>query len=339
MSVSEDSRFDVIIIGAGPAGTTCASMLARRGVRVFLCDKAIFPREKICGDCINPGCWDLFRLLGVQDEVLENAEPITGIRIAGRSARVLEIPFKSAALSMLRSPFVALKRSKLDSILLHRAIEDGAAFLPATSIDSCCVNPSEKNSWTVQLRSRETGGTIETSSRFLIGADGRNSRVAALLGGRGGERGRWKESNADRVGVQFTVRREFTGSSDVVMYLFEGGYGGIVGVSAGESNVAMVVTQRLARLAVTDFERFVLRTIHANRFMRINFLRLDLAGEIHTTFPISPARRSRHSSPAYLIGDAHIRQSHSPERVFFLLCRTAFVRRARSWNPSALNVI
>src|SRR5512145_2542899 len=74
--------FDVAVIGAGPAGSAAAIGLAQRGYEVALIDKKFFPREKLCGDFINPVNWPVFRELGVEDQVV--AQPhaeVSGFRI------------------------------------------------------------------------------------------------------------------------------------------------------------------------------------------------------------------------------------------------------------------
>lgn len=315
-----NSRFDVVIIGAGPAGTTCAALLSRRGIRVLLCDKAAFPREKICGDCINPECWDFFKLLGVREEVTANAERISGIQIAGRSGNVLDVPVRSTLSNKTGGPFVAIKRAKLDSILLHHAVLEGVTFCEATSIDSCLFEPSKNGNWQVRLRSREAGDITNIVCDTLIGADGRNSRVAKLLAGTGDAQKSLKEKSSDRIGVQFAVQRTLTSTSEVFMFFFKGGYGGIVGVTPEEANVAMVVTRDLAQLAMTDFNSFVARTIQSNQSAHRIVPELDLMGEIHTAFPIVPGGTERKYSCAYLIGDA--RRTTEPftgEGVFFAM--------------------
>ena len=320
MTELDHSRFDVVIVGAGPAGTTCAALLARRGVRVLLCDKAAFPREKICGDCINPGCWDFFKLLGVENEVAANAEHITGIKIAGRSGRVLDIPFEAGLPAKVFAPFMAIKRSKLDSLLLDRAVAEGAIFCEKTSVDSFVFSKSVKGSWRISLRKQEDGVTFDIDCTVLIGADGRNSRVARLLGGIDDEKGRAKESRLDRIGVQCTVKRTNMAASDVVMFFFEGGYGGIVGVTADEANVAMVVPRVLAQLAVTDSESFLAKTIHSNPYIQRTVSVLEIVGEIHTAFPITPRVNRRQYTSAYLIGDArHTTEPFTGEGIFFAM--------------------
>ena len=59
-------KFDVAVVGAGPAGSAAAISLSRRGYLVALLDKQRFPREKLCGDFVNPANWPVFRKLGVE---------------------------------------------------------------------------------------------------------------------------------------------------------------------------------------------------------------------------------------------------------------------------------
>ena len=320
MTELRTSHFDVAIIGAGPAGTTCAAILARRGISVLLCDKATFPREKICGDCINPGCWDFFRLLGVEDEVAATAELVKGIKIAGRSEKVLDIPFSNNLPHARFAPFIAIKRSILDSLLLRRAITDGATFYDATLVESIICRKSDRDPWKIRLRKNEGGEIFDISCRRLVGADGRNSRVARLLAGINDEQDKAKEAMTDRIGVQFTVKRPNTMTSDVLMFFFDGGYGGIVGVSADEANIAMVVPRSLARLVVTDFESFITKTIHSNPHARRAVSGVEMTGEIHTAFPITPRVNQRKYPSAYLIGDArHTTEPFTGEGVFFAM--------------------
>ncbi|MFB3062075.1 MAG: FAD-dependent oxidoreductase, partial [Candidatus Binatia bacterium] len=62
--------FDIGIVGAGPAGSSAAISLTRKGYSVVLVDKSTFPRSKLCGDFLNPINWPLFDQLGVAEELL-----------------------------------------------------------------------------------------------------------------------------------------------------------------------------------------------------------------------------------------------------------------------------
>ena len=74
---------DVLIVGAGPAGAVAATVLARAGARVRIVDRARFPRDKLCGDTVNPGTIALLRGLGMGDRVEARGLPIEGMLITG----------------------------------------------------------------------------------------------------------------------------------------------------------------------------------------------------------------------------------------------------------------
>src|ERR1700676_5421661 len=61
--------FDVAIVGSGPAGASCAAFCANAGLRTLLLEREIFPREKVCGDCLNPACWSILRRLQLVERV------------------------------------------------------------------------------------------------------------------------------------------------------------------------------------------------------------------------------------------------------------------------------
>src|ERR1043166_4335874 len=62
-------RVDVAIVGGGPAGAACAIVCAENGLRTVLVEREKFPREKVCGDCLNPACWPVLGRLEVADAV------------------------------------------------------------------------------------------------------------------------------------------------------------------------------------------------------------------------------------------------------------------------------
>jgi flavin-dependent dehydrogenase len=116
-------KWDVIVVGAGPAGAVAARELARRGRRVLLVDKAIFPRMKVCGCCLNSAAIRTLERLGLA-HVLEGAIPLDRVRIAAGA--------HSADVNLPRG--MALSREVLDARLVEAAIEAGAEFRPGTTV-------------------------------------------------------------------------------------------------------------------------------------------------------------------------------------------------------------
>src|SRR5437763_1465646 len=119
---------DVLIIGAGPAGAVAATVLARAGARVVLLDRARFPREKLCGDTVNPGTIEVLRRLDLNDAVERRGLRVDGMIVTGEGGVVVEGRYPPGVFGR------ALVRRELDWALLQRAIAAGAAFEPSTIV-------------------------------------------------------------------------------------------------------------------------------------------------------------------------------------------------------------
>jgi 2-polyprenyl-6-methoxyphenol hydroxylase-like FAD-dependent oxidoreductase len=99
---------DVIVVGAGPAGTIAAIVLARAGVRVTVLDRARFPREKLCGDTINPGTLAILRRLSLEP-LASSGLPVDGMIVTAESGVRVEGRYAPGVQGR------ALRRSELDS--------------------------------------------------------------------------------------------------------------------------------------------------------------------------------------------------------------------------------
>ncbi len=214
--------FDVAVIGGGPAGSVCAAFSAASGLRVVLIEREKFPREKVCGDCLNPECWPILRRLGIDQCV--RASPhgaldwVEFISVGDRHVRI-DLPRGEEA-------EIAVKRSAFDSVLLERARKLGAEIREASTLTSI-----EKSDSAWKLTTTETATAFR--ARVLVAADGRNSTVARLLG-------LLPRFAKERVALQTHIPLPRGFGNRVVLQLLPGGYSGQAPVNDSELNLCLV---------------------------------------------------------------------------------------------------
>src|SRR2546430_9918725 len=123
---------DVAIVGGGPAGATCAALCATAGLRTLVLEREKFPREKVCGDCINPGCWPVLEKLEVAAQIRNSPHAVVDavefIAIAGQRLRV-DLPYGEDGM-------ISIKRSIFDNLLLNRALNLDAQILEEATLIS-----------------------------------------------------------------------------------------------------------------------------------------------------------------------------------------------------------
>jgi geranylgeranyl reductase family protein len=121
-------HWDVAIVGAGPAGTTAAHLLAKEGHAVLLLDRARFPRDKACGDALIPDALNSLRRLGLYEKVRQVAQQLDTLSAYSPAGIRVDIP----------GEFLTVRRVTLDALLLQDAVDSGATFhvAPVVSIDS-----------------------------------------------------------------------------------------------------------------------------------------------------------------------------------------------------------
>jgi geranylgeranyl reductase family protein len=305
-------HFDIIIVGGGPAGSACGTLFARAGLQVLLLEKTKFPREKICGACVNPRAWQYFEHLGVADELRSHSpNRIDSFRVTDTLGR----SFAGQIPSTEQHPFFSLSRARLDAILLQQAKNSGAVVLEETAV----VDIRRNGHWEVVARQHDRLETYKCE--ILVGADGRNSIVARKtpefsLSSSGV---RIRESD-DRVGVQWHAAHQLQFDRSVQLFLFDSGYAGFVNLDSRTANIALVTSAQTARLAKDDFEDFLEQTLGRNPVTRELFKTLQPVGEIHMAATITPRTQQSSHADAFLIGDS--RQTVEPftgEGILFAL--------------------
>lgn len=163
--------FDVIIIGAGPAGTTAGYLLGRSGFSVLLLDRKNFPRKKACAGGITPKAMNLFPF-DISSLVRRTCREVKIIRPGNASFVVKAKP----ALCYIT------KRMDLDAYALRKAVQAGCRF---EKIDK--IIALDQDAQGVSLTLSWHGKIDVVRAGYLIGADGANSKIRRLIGGHGGE--------------------------------------------------------------------------------------------------------------------------------------------------------
>ncbi|MEY2506711.1 MAG: hypothetical protein QOH01_1040 [Verrucomicrobiota bacterium] len=232
--------FDVAIAGGGPAGSSCAAFCAGAGLRTAIIERETFPREKVCGDCVNPACWPILVRLGVAEQVRRSPHgTLARVEFIGISGRRVTVRLPGG-----ENAEIAIKRSVFDNVLLERARELGVTiFQPATVTALSPPDPRNEH-WTISL------GDQVVKARTLVAADGRNSTIARLCG-------LMPRSAKERIALQthLPLPRDF--GERVVLEFRPEGYSGQAPVGDDQLNLCLVsVPKQIASLRAWAETRF-----------------------------------------------------------------------------------
>ncbi len=222
---------DILIIGAGPAGSVAAAHLARSGRRVLVLEKSTFPRHKVCGDCLNPVAWPILERLDLHDRILTLPHArADAVEFLGAHGQRVTIP--APALSPSTGE-IMVTRHDLDALLIDRAKELGATFR-----DNLAVTRIERSADTWTLLT--SAGPF--AARIVLAADGRNSTTAR-------QTNRLGKPSHDRVAIQTHAPLAPDLGNTVRMIFHADGYGGLARVDTSTMNICLVArTHRLPAL-------------------------------------------------------------------------------------------
>src|SRR5215510_7707754 len=298
--------YDVIIIGAGPAGSTVSTLLARAGLRALLLEKSRFPREKLCGEFITPECMNVFDRLGVRERIYDaGASIIKQWMLFAPDGRGVNVPMKWIADG--RQHAIGISRARMDSILLERAREAGVDIR-----EGFHVSPrlGRENGLSL-IEGKADGETVERfSAPIVIDASGRNgafssptalASLASLAAPAAQPASLFEGSRLFGCKVHL---RAVDGMRELgELFFFRDGYGGMCDVENGRTNLCFITTEATLREAKGDRERLLELTMRSNPAARRRLRNAVIDGEWLGTGPITYGRR-RPTPGVISIGDA-----------------------------------
>jgi flavin-dependent dehydrogenase len=181
---------DVAIVGAGPAGSASAILLARQGYRVALIDKATFPRDKACAEYMSPAIEGILQRLSVLEHV-EAAHPahLLGFSIYSAAGRSFRADFAGNRRPDGKPYYeygLALSRQVFDHLLIEQARREGVDVLEGTRLQAFEIErvgtTQTEASLTLQEARPAAGAAKTLRARLLVAADGVHSMIARRLG-------------------------------------------------------------------------------------------------------------------------------------------------------------
>ena len=280
-------RHDAVIIGAGPAGSAAAELLARAGWSVALVEKAEFPRRKVCGEFISATTMPVLKACGISDAFLAAAgPPVT--RLGAYAGNV-----------MLRAPREqawgrALGREHLDMLLRDAAVAAGAAL----------IQPAEVTA----VKRRQSGFTCDLDGGGQLAA-----RMVIVACGSWNTKGIFAVSApAPWPTDLFAFKAHFTKgrlpSGLMPLLAFPGGYGGMVQSDGGRTSLSCCIRRdALARVRQRHggraAEAVLAHILETTRGARLALESAEIEGHFLSTGPIHPGIRARQDEGIFFTGN------------------------------------
>lgn len=297
---------DVIVVGAGPAGSTTAYYLAKAGLDVLLLEKTAFPREKVCGDGLTPRATKQLVSMGI--DISEEAGWLRnkGLRIIGGGVR-LQLDWPD--LASYPDYGLVRKRDDFDEQLARQAQKAGARLYERCNVGAPIVDDRTGRITGVEAKLGEEKTPVTFHAPLVVAADGNSTRLSLAMG---------LHRREDRpMGV--AVRTYFTSPRHDDDYLESWlelwdrrgaqdrllpGYGWIFGMGDGTSNVGLGVLNTTAAFKELDW-REVLKAWCASMPEDWGYTPENMTGPIRgAALPMAFNRQPHYTRGLLLVGDA-----------------------------------
>jgi geranylgeranyl reductase family protein len=291
---------DVIVVGAGPSGSTTSYYLAQSGLKVLLLEKTQFPREKVCGDGLTPRSVKQLLDMGIEPTEENGWIKNKGLRIiAGKHRLELKWP----ELETFPNYGLVRTRHDFDEILAKRAESAGVDLRQNTRV----MGPirDEVTGRVIGVNAKTQDGNISYRAPFVVAADGVSARMALALG---------LQRREDRpMGVAVRTYYKSPRTNDDFMEswleLWDGdkllpGYGWIFGVGDGTSNVGLGILDSSPAFQSIDYKDLLKKWLEQTP-LEWGYRDENMVGEIRgAALPMGFNRQPFYTQGMILVGDS-----------------------------------
>ena len=261
-AVDSTNTADVIIVGAGPAGSAAAYHLASAGLDVLMLEKTSFPRQKVCGDGLTPRAVKALTTMGIATNSDDGWLRNRGLRIIGGGGRI-ELAWPD--LSSFPGYGTIRARADFDQILARHAQKAGARLLEnVTVIDPMLDERTGRITGVVARAKDQVAAEKRYGARLVIAADGNSSRLSVSMG---------LHKRDDRplgvaVRTYYKSPRHDDDYLEAWLDLWDGkdllpGYGWIFGMGDGTSNVGLGLLNTSESFGHIDYRALLRRWLDA----------------------------------------------------------------------------
>ncbi len=287
--------YDVIIVGGGPGGATCATFLGQMGRKVLLLDKAKFPRDKTCGDAISGKSMGILREMGLLQgmESIDN-EKIYGVTFSSPEGYVVEIPFRTE-----QNIGYCSRRLVFDNLLFQHSKKF------ATVMEEFAVTDLIKEGdFVVGVKgvSMKDKSQHEFRAKVVVGADGATSVVANRMG----------LDKIDENHHCVAVRAYYKGitgmNKNIELHFVDSiipGYFWIFPLDNGLANIGAGLLTKDFKKKKINLKEWMLNEIKVNPLFKERFANAEMVSEVKAwNLPFGSKRRKNYGNGFVLIGDA-----------------------------------
>jgi flavin-dependent dehydrogenase len=297
--MSPDVHFDVVVVGGGPAGSTIATLLARRGERVLLVEKERHPRFHI-GESLLPMNMPLFDALGVADEIARIGIPKYGAEFVSPWHDGPSMLDFDQSWDKRFSSAYEVRRSEFDHVLFKNAAASGAHV-----IEGCRVTGVEfPDPGRVEVEATsDDGQDLRFQAKFVVDASGRDTLLATRFATKISN----KRHHSAAVYGHFTGARRLPGKAvgNISLFWFDHGWFWFIPLLDGTTSVGAVCHADFIKNRRTDVTTFFKSVIAMSPALSDRLRDAELTGQATATGNYS-YKSSRIYGPDYImVGDAY----------------------------------